>query len=64
MSHPPAAITVHPAARIAVLAGVFIAVLDFFVVNVAVPSIRADLDASAAAVQWVVAGYGSATASA
>jgi MFS family permease len=33
-------------------------VLDFFIVNVALPSIRLDLHASPSAIEWVVAGYG------
>ncbi|MEO3785562.1 MFS transporter [Actinocorallia sp. B10E7] len=41
-----------------VLTGVFITILDFFIVNVAIPPIQNDLHASAAAVQWTVAGYG------
>ncbi|MFC8230100.1 MFS transporter [Streptomyces sp. NPDC057287] len=41
----------------AVLAGVFITILDFFIVNVAVPTAQSDLHADPAAVQWVVAGY-------
>ncbi|WP_406091266.1 MFS transporter [Streptomyces sp. NBC_01013] len=40
-----------------VLAGVFITVLDFFIVNVAVPSTQHDLRAGPAAIEWVVAGY-------
>ena len=40
-----------------VLAGVFMVVLDFFIVNVALPSIQTDLRASASAIEWVVAGY-------
>lgn len=39
------------------LAGTFIAVLDFFIVNVAVPSIQRDLSASAAGVQFVLTGF-------
>ena len=39
------------------LTGVFLIVLDFFVVNVALPSVQQDLDADAAALQWLVAGY-------
>ncbi len=35
----------------------FMALLDVTIVNVAIPSIREGLDASAAAVQWVVSGY-------
>ncbi|NRQ31620.1 MFS transporter [Nonomuraea sp. NN258] len=45
-----------------VLVAVFMTTLDFFVVNVAVPSIRADLSAGDAALQFVVAGYGLAYA--
>jgi EmrB/QacA subfamily drug resistance transporter len=39
------------------MAGTFMIVLDFFIVNVALPSIQADLGASASAIEWVVAGY-------
>jgi EmrB/QacA subfamily drug resistance transporter len=41
-----------------ILCGTFVYVLDFFVVNVALPSIQRDLAASPAAIEWVVAGYG------
>jgi EmrB/QacA subfamily drug resistance transporter len=41
-----------------VLAGTFMVVLDFFIVNVAMPSIQASLHASTGAIEWVVAGYG------
>ncbi|MEV6978036.1 MFS transporter [Kitasatospora sp. NPDC093806] len=40
-----------------VLGGQFMAVLDTAIVNVAVPTIRADLHATGAALQFVVAGY-------
>jgi EmrB/QacA subfamily drug resistance transporter len=40
-----------------VLAGTFMVVLDFFIVNVALPSMQRDLHASAGAIEWVVAGY-------
>jgi EmrB/QacA subfamily drug resistance transporter len=40
-----------------VLAGTFMVVLDFFIVNVALPSIQHDLHASGGAIEWVVAGY-------
>ncbi len=40
------------------LAGTFMVVLDFFIVNVALPAVQADLGASAGALEWVVAGYG------
>lgn len=45
-----------------ILTGTFMVTLDFFIVNVAVPSIQHDLGASNAAVQWVVAAYGLAYA--
>ena len=35
----------------------FMSLLDVTIVNVAVPSIRAGLDTSAATIQWVVSGY-------
>jgi EmrB/QacA subfamily drug resistance transporter len=38
--------------------GTFMIVLDFFVVNVALPSIQTGLHAGTAALEWVVAGYG------
>jgi EmrB/QacA subfamily drug resistance transporter len=38
--------------------GTFITVLDFFIVNVAVPDIRESLHASSVAIQFVLAGYG------
>jgi EmrB/QacA subfamily drug resistance transporter len=41
----------------AVLAGAFLAMLDTFVVNVAVPDIRADLHAGYAGAELVIAGY-------
>lgn len=40
------------------MCGVFMIVLDFFIVNVALPSIQAGLHAGPTAVEWVVAGYG------
>lgn len=45
-----------------VLVAVFMTTLDFFVANVAIPSIRAGLGASAATGQLVIAGYGLAYA--
>jgi EmrB/QacA subfamily drug resistance transporter len=44
------------------LSGTFLFVLDFFIVNVALPSIQADLRASPSSLQWIVAGYGTANA--
>src|SRR5437764_13481438 len=39
------------------LVGAFLPPLDFFIVNIALPSIRGDLHASAAALQLVMSGY-------
>src|SRR5580658_8752577 len=44
------------------MAGTFMSVLDFFIVNVALPSMQAGLHASSGAIEWVVAGYGLTTA--
>ena len=52
----PRAVTWAPLAVI--LCGTFVYVLDFFIVNVALPSIQRSLGASPAAIEWVVAGYG------
>jgi MFS family permease len=41
-----------------ILCGTFICILDFFIVNVALPSVQRSLSASPAAIEWVVAGYG------
>jgi EmrB/QacA subfamily drug resistance transporter len=46
-----------------ILCGTFVYILDFFVVNVALPSIQRDLSASPAAIEWVVAGYALTSAS-
>jgi EmrB/QacA subfamily drug resistance transporter len=46
-----------------ILCGTFVYVLDFFVVNVALPDIQRGLGASPAAILWVVAGYGLTSAS-
>jgi EmrB/QacA subfamily drug resistance transporter len=40
-----------------VLTGTFMVVLDFFIVNVALPSMQHRLHASTGSIQWVVAGY-------
>ncbi|WP_228449745.1 MFS transporter [Streptomyces alkaliterrae] len=46
------------ATLLVVLTGAFITVLDYFIVNVAVPSIQSDLGASTAQAQMVIIGYG------
>ena len=40
------------------LVGIFLIVLDFFIVNVALPSMQVELGAGPSVVEWVVAGYG------
>jgi EmrB/QacA subfamily drug resistance transporter len=40
-----------------IIAGAFMVVLDFFIGNVALPSIAADLGASSGALEWIAAGY-------
>ena len=40
------------------MGGIFLVVLDFFIVNVALPSMATDLGASDSSLEWVVAGYG------
>jgi EmrB/QacA subfamily drug resistance transporter len=40
-----------------VLAGTFMVVLDFFVVNVALPSMQRGLHATGGSIEWIVAGY-------
>ncbi len=39
------------------LAGTFMSVLDFFIVNVAMPDMQSSLHAGASSLEWVVAGY-------
>ena len=55
---PAAAPALTPAGLITVLLGAALAPIDLFIVNVALPTIQSDLRASAAALEWVVAGYG------
>ena len=59
----PAVSRMHWATLLVMLSGTFMVVLDFFIVNVAIPSIQQELHASTGAIQLVVAGYGLATAS-
>jgi EmrB/QacA subfamily drug resistance transporter len=55
-SPPPASVGWAP--LLVVLAGTFVTFLDFFIVNVALPSIHEELHAGASSVSLVVAGYG------
>ncbi|MFL6139508.1 MAG: MFS transporter [Frankiaceae bacterium] len=52
---PPAA---RPGTLAVILVPVFMATLDFFIINVAIPSIQDDIAATAAQIEWVVAGFG------
>src|SRR3954452_16076144 len=55
---PPAAKPApHRLALPVLVTGVCLIVLDFFIVNVALPSMQRDLHASTSALVWVVAGY-------
>jgi EmrB/QacA subfamily drug resistance transporter len=44
------------------MTGTFMFVLDFFIVNVALPSIQQNLRAGEGAIEWIVAGYAISTA--
>ncbi|MFL6072596.1 MAG: MFS transporter [Mycobacteriales bacterium] len=60
----PAARATHPAAMLAVLlSAMFVAQFDFFVVNVAAPSLGRDLGAGPVALELIVGGYAFAYAS-
>ena len=50
------------AALTVLMFGTFMFVLDFFIVNVALPSIQQGLHAGESAIEWVVAGYAISTA--
>ena len=52
----------HWAPLAVLMAGTFMFVLDFFIVNVALPSIQHGLHAGGGAIEWVVAGYSLTTA--
>ena len=57
--HRPSLVTL-----LLMLSGTFMVVLDFFIVNVALPAIQHDLRAGSSALQLVVIGYGLANAAA
>ncbi|MGI8552543.1 MAG: MFS transporter, partial [Dehalococcoidia bacterium] len=59
--HAPAAAR-RWAALPVILAGTFMTILDFFIVNVAIPAMQRDLHAGSGAIEFVVAGYGLAYA--
>src|SRR5215467_3311451 len=63
---PPGSVKAPPARSWPVLAvlmiGTFMFVLDFFIVNVALPSIQQSLRAGEGAIEWIVAGYAISTA--
>ena len=52
----------HPFGVLILLAGAFMPIMDFFITNVALPSIDASLHASPPALELVIAGYGVAYA--
>ncbi len=51
-----------PIGLLVLLCGAFLPILDFFIVNVALPTMNSTLHASAATLELVVAGYGTAYA--
>jgi MFS family permease len=57
-----AAPALSPIALATVLCGVFLAIVDFFIVNVALPTMAIDLHASTAVLELVVSGYATAYA--
>jgi EmrB/QacA subfamily drug resistance transporter len=59
---PSTSIRGHWSALPVLLAGAFMVVLDFFIVNVALPAMVSDLGAGESSLEWVVAGYGLAFA--
>jgi MFS family permease len=59
---PPSAPALSRLGVLVLLAGPFLAGLDFFIVNVALPSIQRTLAATAGELELVVAGYGTAYA--
>lgn len=52
----------HSAGVLILLGGAFLPIMDFFITNVALPSISTSLHASAASLELVIAGYGVAYA--
>src|ERR1700741_5642255 len=50
------------AALAVLMIGTFMFVLDFFIVNVALPAIQQGLRAGEGAIEWIVAGYAISTA--
>ena len=54
---PPAPRAVSGAALVLILTAAFMVVLDFSIVNVALPSMQRELGFSASAVQWIVTAY-------
>lgn len=55
---PGAGDALGPLGLLTVLLGAALSILDFFIVNVALPTIEHDLDASGAMLEMIVAGYG------
>jgi len=62
-STPPLKLEDAPWRALPILvSGVFLVVLDFFIVNVAMPSMQVGLRATSGQLEWVIAGYGLALA--
>lgn len=54
----PAGVRRRAGALPVLVAGTWMIVLDFFIVNVALPSMQSDLHVGVAGLEWIVAGYG------
>ena len=61
ISTPAAQRNRHWAPLAVVLTGTFMVVLDFFIVNVALPSMQRSLHSTGSALEWVAAGYALST---
>src|SRR2546426_3890065 len=62
VSPPEPAHALRPVGVFVLLAGAFLPIMDFFITNVALPSIDSTLHASSSALELVIAGYGVAYA--
>ncbi|GAA4710947.1 MFS transporter [Phytohabitans rumicis] len=62
VTHPSRQSELHPVGVFFLLAGAFLPIMDFFITNVALPSIDASLHASTSSLELVIAGYGVAYA--
>ena len=62
LQEPAVAPALTTAGLVTLLVGVFLPLVDFFIVNVALPTMQRDLHASSALLELVVSGYATAYA--